>query len=380
MRKFLGRAAVTLALVAPTLGAAQIWTQTTGRMTGPRAYHTATGLQNGKVLVAGGHYGVPYVTYNGWNYLASAELYDPATDSWSSTGSMAVNRGAGHTATLLSTGKVLVAGGYSCQPNGPCDVLSSAELYDPATGTWSPTGPLATKRFNHTATVLSTGKVLVLGGAYYNGAAPFQVQSAELYDPATGTWSAAGGLATGREGHTATLVSGGKIVVAGGTITQEQWTASVEIFDPVKKTSSAAAPMGTGRYGHSATRLGSGDVLVAGGYNVNPPNATAETYSPSKGTWTATGRLIAEREDHTATLLSTGKVLVAAGGNSPGWTGWVSLSSAELYDPKARTWTATGSLHAGRMGHTATVLASGKVLVAGGWDAVTGAMDSAELY
>jgi hypothetical protein len=167
-----------------------------GSLSTARYGHTSTLLSNGKVLVAGGSNG---------SYLASAELYDPTSGTWAATGSLNTARQM-HTATLLSNGKVLVAGGF----NG--GTLASAELYDPASGTWAATGSLNTARWIHTATLLSNGKVLVAGGID-NVGNPFA--SAELYDPASGTWTATGSLNTGRYDHTATLLPNGKVLVAG---------------------------------------------------------------------------------------------------------------------------------------------------------------------
>ena len=171
-------------------------------------------LPDGKVLVAGG-----YDAYLR-NYLASAELYDPATGRSSTTGGLNFGREK-HTATLLPSGKVLVAGGY----NG--SYLSSALLYDPATGSWSSTGSLGTARYSHTATLLSSGKVLVAGGNSRLG----RLSSTELYEPATGTWMATGSLGTERFNHTATLLPSGKVLVAGGQ-GSSGFLSGAELYDP----------------------------------------------------------------------------------------------------------------------------------------------------
>jgi hypothetical protein len=160
------------------------------------------------VLVAGGDNG---------STLSSAELYDPATGTWSSTGSLGTAR-ENHTATLLPSGKVLVAAGH----NDSSGYLNSAELYDPASGSWSSTGSLVPVRYNHTATLLPNGKVLVAGGGN-----PGPLSSAELYDPASGSWSSTGSLGTARYNHTATLLPNGKVLVAGG-----HGISSAELYDP----------------------------------------------------------------------------------------------------------------------------------------------------
>jgi hypothetical protein len=237
-------------------------------------------------------------------------LVDPV---WNSTGSLATARYL-HTATLLFSGKVLVAGG------GDTSWLASAELYDPATGTWAPTGSLATARTQHTATLLFSGKVLVTGGSDHPA-------SAELYDETTGTWVPTGSLATGRSAHTATLLPSGKVLVAGGQGNGFGQLASAELFDPATGTWAATGSLATARAGHTATLLFSGKVLVAGGFASTGPLASAERYDETTGAWSATGSLATARLEHTATLLFSGNVLVAGGFGSTG-----PLASAELYD------------------------------------------------
>ncbi len=342
--------------LAPTAAAAAPFTfDNTGSLATAREDHTATLLPNGKVLVAGGG-------NSSFNALASAELYDPASGTWSATGSLATARYE-HTATLLPNGKVLVAGGF-----GNSGLLASAELYDPTSGTWSATGSLATARQYHTATLLPSGKVLVAGGGGNSGA----LASAELYDPTSGTWTPTGSLATARYEHTATLLPNGKVLVAGGY--DGGSLASAELYDPASGTWTITGSLGAARYEHTATLLPNGKVLVAGGVGTSSALASAELYDPASGTWTATGSLATARYYHTATLLPSGKVLVAAGRDSSG----NSLASAELYDPASGTWSATSSLGAARYGHTATLLPNGKVLVAGGYG--SSSLASAELY
>lgn len=325
----------------------------TGGMTTARNYHTATVLPSGKVLVAGGS------TASG--NLSTAEVYDAATGSFSSTGNMAFARSQ-HTATALPTGKVLVAGG-----NGV-----SAELCDAGTGTFSATGNMVANRTQHTATLLPNGKVLIAAG-WGIGYGPRA--SAELYDPATGTFSTTGNLFAARYNHTATLLPNGKVLIAGGYGVSSTILASAELYDPATGMFAQTGSMAVGRYGHSAALLPNGKVLIAGGSGSSGYLASAHLYDPAAGTFTTTGSLGAARSNHTATLLPNGKVLIAAGSNN--------LASAELYDPATGTFYANGGLVTFRQFHAAALLPTGKVLVVGGFQntypAVT-FLSSAELY
>jgi hypothetical protein len=334
-------------------GASPIAWSPTGSMSAARVDHTATLLSDGRVLIAGGQDANVAI-------VASAELYDPKSGTFSATGPMTTARVA-DTATLLSDGRVLIAGGY----NGSSDYngsnhLSSAELYDPKSGTFSPTGPLTTAREHHTATLLSDGWVLLAGGV---DASHKDLASAELYDPKTGTFSPTGSMATARVGPTATLLSDGRVLIAGGENLSSNQLASAELYDPKTGTFSPTGSMTTSRYNHTATRLADGRVLIAGGYNGSYHQSSAELYDPKSGTFSPTGSMAVGREYHTATLLSDGRVLVAGGED----VREASVASAELYDPKSGTFSPTGSMTTARDGHTATLLSDGRVLVTGGW-------------
>ncbi len=340
----------------------------TGSLGTARSGPTATLLANGQVLVVGG-----FISRcnPGCSTTGSAELYDPATGTWSYTGNLNAARGQ-HSATLLPDGKILVAGGTrkislaGGVSNGE-DVLNSAELYDPATATWSSAGNLNTARVGHTATLLPNGKVLVAGGDS-NG------NSAELYDPGTGIWSSTGNL-NNAHGGTATLLRNGKVLVLGGASIDV--SNSAELYDPATETWSVTGNLNTGRwYAHTATLLPNGEVLVAAGsIGGDDVLESAELYDPVTGTWTDTGDLNIDRGVHTATLLPSGKVLVAGGFDYD----YESLDSAELYDPATGSWSVSGSLNTSRSGHTATLLANGKVLVAAG-DSGGSTTTSAELF
>jgi hypothetical protein len=328
------------------------WTAT-GSMATARFYHSAAMLASGKVLVAGGFGGA---------YLTSAELYDPITGTFAATGSLSVAR-ALHTASALASGAVLVAGGQDTTA-----YLSSAELYVPALGTFSATGALAQARELHTASVLASGKVVLIGGV----GGPV-LASAEVYDPATSTFATVGSMLAAREHHTASVLATGKVLVTGGTTGSEAFS-SAELFDPVGQTFTATNAMITDRFDHQTTVLSSGKVLVTGGYNRSQFYlSSAELYDPATEMFAPTGAMATARQNHVATLLlPSGKVLVAGGYNGG--------ATAELYDPLGGTFSTTGDMAVARaFGHSATRLGSGKVLIAGG-SAGANSTPSAELY
>jgi Galactose oxidase, central domain/Kelch motif len=329
----------------------------TGTLNTNRYGATATLLPNGKVLVAGG------VNING--YLSSAELYDPASGTWTNTGSMATPRTA-HTATLLTNGQVLVASGANNGGN-----LFSAELYDPITGTWTNTGALSIARIGYTATLLPNGKVLAAGG----NAAGGYVASAELYDPVAGTWANTGSMAASRETHTATLLTNGLVLVTGGA-NNTGFISSGEIYYPASGTWTNTGSMAIPHGSHTATLLSNGQVLVAGGANSSGYLSSAELYDPVAESWTNTSSMNYTHYGHTAILLPDGVVLVVAGQGTNG----TPSSDAELYYPASGTWNETTSpLNIARIQDTATLLTNGQVLVAGGETNFI-ALGSAEIY
>ena len=335
----------------------------TGNLNVPRSYHSATLLSDGRVLVAGGH-GRDGAT------LDSAELYDPFTVSWSTTGNLSAPRSI-HTATLLPNGKVLVAGG-----DLGSDIAGTAELYDPTTGSWTSTGKLNTPRAAFTATLLGTGQVLIAGGV---GISDETLTSAELYDPATGKWSFTGELLEGRLLQAATALQDGRVLIVGGWSDDffQLSISTAELYDPASGTWSSAARLNRSRSFHTATTLQDGKVLVTGGYRDNIARVPgspgifyvptsldeAELYDPTAATWIPVGNLNAARDSHTATLLPDGDVLIAGGFD---WNVRLPVTGTELYGSATAAWVDTGSLASDRRGHTATLLRDGTVLVAGG--------------
>jgi len=248
-----------------------------GSMTTPRFGHVAALLLDGRILVAGG--------YGSNKILASAELYDPATGRFSPTGAMSAPRAA-ITAVRLADGRVLVAGGDS--PGA----LASAELYDPRTGTFSPTGSMSSPRGYNTATLLPDGRVLAAGGRDGSDSGNSAL-SAELYDPATGTFSPTGPLTNGHARHTATLLADGRVLIAAGDAAGFVQTTSAELYDPATGTFSTTGSMTTARVLHAATLLDDGRVLITGGYGDSMLDdgvlASAELYDPATGTFGPAG-------------------------------------------------------------------------------------------
>jgi hypothetical protein len=372
-------AAAATATSAPTGTPVPTPTRQTGQMTTGRTHHTATALADGRVLVAGG--------YPDNTPMASADLYDPETRTFRATGPMATARGF-HTATRLSDGRVLVAGGNPGAWDYAGPLIASAEVYDPTTGTFGPTGSMTTARDVHTATLLLDGRVLITGG---EDRFRHPLASAELYDPGTGTFSPTGSMAAARDLHVATLLADGRVLVTGGTpfgmynSDAGQVLASAEVYDPKSGSFSPAGSMVVPRASHTATLLKDGRVLVTGGAKSNMDGtgttslASAELWDPKTGKFTTTGSMTVARTFQEATLLADGRVLVT-GGCADGWY-WNDhfYAEAEIYDPTTGRFAATGSMADALVAQTATLLLDGRVLIAGGYDG-TAHVTTTELY
>ncbi|WP_160295188.1 putative Ig domain-containing protein [Geobacter sp. OR-1] len=334
-------------------------------MVAARYMHTATLLNNGKVLITGGG-----ATDGFGSELDSAEIFDPETRAFTATGNMATRR-SGHTATLLADGKVLIAGGNTSSVG--------AEIYDPETGSFTATGNMILPRVLHTATRLQDGRVLIAGGL-----AGDNIFLAEIFDPATGTFTATGSMSWVRVRATATLLADGKILIAGGLGTQDPSSkiylqlSSVETFDPATATFSVSGYLASSRYRHSASVLPDGKILIAGGetHYFTPVNRV-EIFDPATGTSTFTGNMSTLRSRHTAVTLPNGKVLIFSG--SSGASLNTTASNIESYDPATGLFTGVGNLSTGRYFHSSTLLANGQVLIVGGNNSLNTALSSAEI-
>ncbi len=313
---------------------------TTGKGMGtPRVRHTATLLKNGQVLVTGGLQNNSEALA-----LASAEIFDPTTGMFTPTKGNLVEARWDHTATLLNDGRVLLTGGAG----SGLPYILTAELFDPTTGMFTSTGNMEFARARQTATLLQDGKVLVLGGFGY---LLQSLGTAEIFDPATGMFTPTkGNLLDARESHTATLLNDGNVLVTGGldhsAPFQESALSSSELFDPTKGSFTPTVSMTTPRAGHSATLLSDGTVLVAGGQIIvskTKQNAflvqsldSAELFDPTGSTVTKTGSMETPRFGHASTLLQDGSVLIIGGTNYTVQFGSYTqastrLSTAELY-------------------------------------------------
>ncbi|MEP7272353.1 MAG: hypothetical protein ABI882_12685 [Acidobacteriota bacterium] len=306
----------------------------TGSLNTDRYGHTATLLRDGKVLVVGGG-----------SFPTTAELYDPATGTWSYAGS--VLRRTGHDAVLLPNGQVLVAGGLNY---GDYFSVNNAELYDPTTERWRATTSLPTIKGSIAALLLPTGKVLAVGSPHLN-ASPV-VWSAELYDPATEQWRSTEPPASL---GTLTLLPSGKVLSVAGD--------AAELYDPVTERWRSTGKFNVILRAGTSTLLADGKVLVTG--NDNSANTLlAELYDPATDTWTLTGSLNAIVHAGGIAMLHDGRVLLAGGTDPASFA----QRHVEIYDPTSGLWTPTTSLRVARQGHTVTPMPNGTVLVTGGVD------------
>ncbi|HTO95309.1 MAG TPA: kelch repeat-containing protein [Bacteroidota bacterium] len=322
-----------------------------GTMNEPRASHTATMLQDGRILIAGGF----HRSRGGEDesYSSTAEIYDPRTGRFSLTGDMSYQRG-GHTATLLTGGLVLVAGGWNLM-----GALSSAELYDPSSGKFTTIGSMTMRRGGCTATLLNDGRVLITGGSSRDVTA-----SAELFDPVRKSFSAAGSMTVPRYSHTATLIRDGLVLITGGLTRREGTLSSAEIFDPGAGTFTAIGDMAAPRAKHGCIELARGDVVVVGGTDGTSWRgdlAIVERFEIAARKFVRIPDLARPRARMSASLapLPDGSLVVTGG----------DASIERIASSDGKTGPSTiGVLDRAYYYSTATTLSDGSVLILGGYD------------
>jgi len=299
----------------------------TGRLITRRDAHTATLLPNGKVLIAGGE----EVNEGGFSVLlASAELYDPASGLFSHTGSMVTGREL-HTATLLNNGRVLIAGGEDAKGYA----VTRAEIYDPAIGSFIPTGSMGIGRYGHTATTLPNGEVLIAGGERIDeDGFDIALGSAEIYNPSTGRFRPTGSMRVARKHHTATPLRDGQVLFAGGEDNNGHALQSAELYNPGSGTFRTVGQMLTAHDSHTATLLGDGRVLIAGGFSgARGVSSAAELFDPAGDRFIGTGGMHIAREFFTATMMSDGRVLIVGGFGFNASSGFDLVGPCEIYSP-----------------------------------------------
>jgi hypothetical protein len=331
-----------------------------GTMHEMRASHTATVLQDGLVLIAGGFKKGP----DGQSqiYSRTAELFDPKTRSFSKTRDMSIGR-AGHTATLLSDGRVLIAGGF-----GDKGMTESAEVYDPTTKTFVLVGPMSSARGGFTATLLQNGDVLVAGGGDREA-----TSSAELFQASTNRFSRTGMMVVPRLGHTATLLLNGKVLIAGGASRQTVY-ASTEFYDPGTGQFSTAGTMNEPRYKHAAILLKDGHTLILGGSDNRDWQGkyrSAEIYDARANKFTAIPDMVSERFKFPASVvqMSTGSILICGGSKT-----------VEIFDFFTKRFEPTAQLDQAYFYGTASCLGNHSILILGGYTEKPQSTDKAWLY
>ncbi len=313
-----------------------------------RAGHTATTLPDGTVLVVGGF-------MEEEQQIAGVELFDPRTLRFQTIDNLVTPRQS-HTATLLADGRVLIAGGHGAQ----APYLDTAEIFDPATRQFVSAGRMTAPRGDHTALVLDDGRIALIGGT---GTDRTILDSIEIFDPKGRTFSMAGRMTVPRMGHVSVLLRDGRILIAGGNIGRRATLkihSTAEIFDPRSARSSPAADMLQARHKHDGVLLADGRVLVIGGSTEHAVRSdSAEIYDPARNTFTPAATMKSARYKlrNASLLLSNGDVLIAGG-----------AEHAELYDPRSgqfRLLQGSSPLH-GYFSATAS-LRKGRVLITGGY-------------
>ncbi len=323
--------------------------------------HTATVLADGRVLVAGGRSLLGFPTSD-----ANVQTYDPTSGVWGVASSMAQPRYA-HSATLLEDGRVLMVGGREGI------ILHGVEIYDPRTNIWSPAGLLARARAHHAAVRIGDGLVMVIGGETVTPEGETVTATTEIYDAFSRRWVMVGEMGTARAAHAVVAFPDGRVLASGGIGADGEAVVSAEMYSPSTGLWSRVRDMSQPRVGHTATLLPDGKVLVAGGVadDGGVALATAELYDPATDEWSPTGEMAEGRLRHTASLIIGGNVVVVGGSSEGQPLGLeqfeATLASAEVYERSTGTWAEAGTMLGSRSNHATVVLVSGQVMAVGGW-------------
>lgn len=379
-----GRAHITLAAAAlliigtahgvsarPTR--ADTWVEDPPMLLG-RGMHEMARLCDGRVLVPGGLNG-----HFAGATVPVAEVYDPRTRQWSTTAPM-LSFHSKHTATTLHDGRVLVAGGEGRLATVRGNPLTMSEVYDPAADSWTPTGPMISEvPFNHSAVLLDDGRVLVAGGRWSGTTAAGVLNTTQLYDPTTNRWSETSEMRHARAYHASALLPDGRVLVAGGEDERGDSMTSAEVWDPATGSWSEVGSLLVPHHNetNSAVTLRSGRVLLAGGSNSRAEGSgilsdATQVFDPRTNTWALGQRLPEGRNDHLVIAVADGRVLVAGGQiwrdetSPPNPTSTVATASTAIYDPRHGSWSNGPSMHAARANAAAVTLDDGTVFVTGG--------------
>jgi len=355
-----------------------------------RFIHRTAKLQDGRILLTGGAWKL-------YDFTATVDIYDPATNTITPAAPMNIKRWS-HAQVTLNNGKVLVVGGRDAVSGTTpgARVLSSAELYDPATNTWTFTGSISVARRSPTITLLNDGRVLVAGGGdRASSTVTLPLSIVEIYDPATGTFSVVGNMTTPRNAHSANLLNDGTVLITGGTVgISTVWpTTLAEIFNPADNSFTAVGPSLFPHLAQVGVKMRDGRVLIPGSYynnehltekgNITPD---CEIYDPATQTFTATGSMYKKRVDVGGQLLLDGNVLISGGVSTDMARRWPTMfqTSAEVYDPKTGIWQLSGLMRDGRDEFSGIQLNDGRIFVSGGFTKVgtlpSAVLDTTEIY
>lgn len=311
-------------------------------MTEPRREHTAVLLNDGRVLIAGGR--------GPDGPLNTAEIFDPLTNTWTPTGALNVARSY-HQAILLADGRVLVMSG---RVNGVD--IESCEVYDPNTSAWTEVGDLDSGRFAPLVVRLQDGRILIAGGFEQGNSNDF-LRTCELFDPATESWTNTGSYVTGANKQIGFVLADGRVLSAGGYDGGASRHQNAELYNPATGSWANTGFMAERRYRYAGALLDDGRVLaIAGGNDGTSNNLSSEIYNPATGQWSGAGALAVRRRDISSAMLPDGRVIIAGGG----------IAASEVFDPATATWTAGGNLQRVRSDFTMTALLDGRTLVTGG--------------